>query len=303
MSRNFLSLAALFLTVVSAPAQQGAALKVAALHPLMADLARQVGGKDIELVPLMTANDDPHHFSPTPAALQRAAGAKLYLASGMGLETYLGKLRDTLGGGAVLVEVGKSLPARPATGADCGHDHGHDHDHRHDGHADPHWWHDIRLMQRAADVVAKAFATADPARAAAYRQRARAYRAELAKLDGWVRRELVTIPRANRKLVTAHASFNYFCAAYGFEALSLKGINKGSDPSAQDLAEIIRTIRSKGIKAVFPEQRANPKALQTLSKETGARIGGNLIADGSSSYTAMMRHNVRTIVKALKPTP
>ncbi len=59
------------------------------------------------------------------------------------------------------------------------------------------------------------------------------------------------------------------------------------------------TIRRHKIKAIFPEQRSNPKALATLAKETGIRIGGTLIADGSDSYTKMMRHNVTTITAAL----
>lgn len=274
-------------------------MKVVALHPLIADLARQVGGENIRVISLMTENDDPHHFNPNPTVLHQAKGAKLYLASGMGLETYLGKLRDTIGSEAILLEVGKTIPARAASPGDCGHDH--EHDHHHEGHADPHWWHDIRNMQRAADTLAKAFAKVDAAHAADYRKRARAYRAELAKLDGWVKRELIKIPRADRKLVTAHASFNYFCAAYGFEVVSIKGINKTSEPSAKDLAAIVKAIRSQNIKALFPEQRANPKALQTLAKETGVRIGGSLIADGGTSYTEMMRHNVNTITGALQP--
>lgn len=277
-----------------------AQMKVVALHPLIADLASQVGGKHVEVVSLMRENDDPHHFNPTPAMLHKARGAKVYLASGMGLETYLGKLRDTLGDTAQVVEVGKTLPPRQ-TSVQCNHAH---HDHGHDHHhtiIDPHWWHRVSHMQRAADIVAKELSKVDPAHTADYQSNARKYRGELARLHSWVRRELIRIPKTDRKLATAHASFGYFCDEYGFESLSVKGINKGNQPSASELAEIIKTIRTKKIKALFPEQRANPKALQTLSKETGVRIGGTLIADGSESYVTMMKHNVNTMVKGLTP--
>ena len=260
----------------------------------MADLARQVGGEHVEVISLMTQSDDPHHFRPTPAALYKARGARLYLASGMGLETYLGKLRDTLGETAQVIEVGKTLPARKMGG--------HEHDgHHHGGTLDPHWWHRVSYMQRAADVMAGALSAVDTKHTAEYQKNARLYRAKLSKLNSWIRREVMRIPRAERKLATAHASFGYFCEAYGFQSLAVKGINKGSQPSAVELARIIRSIRERGIKALFPEQRANPKALQTLSKETGVRIGGTLIADGSSSYMKMMRHNVKTITETLAP--
>jgi len=275
-----------------------AQMKVVALHPLMADLATHVGGEHVDTVSLMRANDDPHHFNPTPATLHQARGAKIYLASGMGLETYLGKLRDTLGDSATLIEVGKTLAARE-TQEVCNHE-GHDHSHHHTN-IDPHWWHRVSNMQRAADVVAKAFSKADPDHTADYKANARKYRAELSRLNSWIRRELIRIPKDDRKLATAHASFGYFCEEYGFHSLSVKGINKGSQPSAKELSEIVKTIRAEKIKAIFPEQRANPKALKTLSEETGVSIGGTLIADGSDSYVKMMEHNVNAIVKALTP--
>ena len=278
-----------------------AQMKVTALHPLMADLAEQVGGEHVEVISLMTANDDPHHFNPTPTTLLKARGSKIYLASGMGLETYLGKLRDTLGNSATVIEVGKTIPARKIEAPRTNHDHDHVHSEScNHGTVDPHWWHRVSNMQRAADVVAKAFAAADPEHAADYQSNAQSYRGELARLHSWVRREVIRIPKGNRKLATAHASFGYFCDEYGFESLSVKGINKGGQPSAKELAEIVQTIRKEQIPALFPEQRANPKALQTLSKETGARIGGTLIADGSNSYIKMMQHNVNTMTKALK---
>lgn len=276
-----------------------AQIKVVALHPLMADLATQVGGEHVDVISLMAPTDDPHHFNPTPSSLHKARGAKIYLASGMGLETYLGKLADTIGTPANIIEVGKTIPARNIDATS--HDHAHT-EHCNHGTVDPHWWHRISNMQRAADIVAEALSSTDPDHTADYQANARQYRNELSKLHSWVRRSVIQIPKAQRKLATAHASFGYFCDEYGFESLAVKGINKGSEPSAKELTSIIQTIQSEKITALFPEQRANPKALQTLSQETGVRIGGTLIADGSDSYTKMMRHNMETISKALKPT-
>jgi zinc/manganese transport system substrate-binding protein len=52
---------------------------------------------------------------------------------------------------------------------------------------------------------------------------------------------------------------------------------------------------------VFPEQTANPKILQQISNQTGAKVGSPLIADGSTpSYQAMIMKNVESIVSGLK---
>ena len=96
-----MKLAAILLLLL-APLVAAAELKVAVLHPLLADLAREVGGEHVEVVDLIGPDGDPHKFEPSAKELQRAKGAELYLASGKGLESYLGKLkgklREVLGG-------------------------------------------------------------------------------------------------------------------------------------------------------------------------------------------------------------
>ena len=52
---------------------------------------------------------------------------------------------------------------------------------------------------------------------------------------------------------------------------------------------------------VFPEQTANPKVLQQIAKQTGAKVGNPLIADGSiPSYQSMIISNVENIVAGLR---
>jgi ABC-type Zn uptake system ZnuABC Zn-binding protein ZnuA len=49
----------------------------------------------------------------------------------------------------------------------------------------------------------------------------------------------------------------------------------------------------------------DPKVLKEITASSGARLGGQLWADGlgggdASTYTGMFRHNVNTVVEALK---
>jgi zinc/manganese transport system substrate-binding protein len=283
----------LLLWILATVVCPAAELKVATLHPRLADLAREIGGDRVELVELVTKTDDPHGFEPTPERLRQASGMDLCLASGKGMETYLPSLRTVLPQGTRLVEVGKTLPSLSGT---CDHP-----EHHHEGEEDPHWWHSIDAFRRATSVVATAFAEADPAGAATYRARALAYRQRLDALERWTRRELARIPADRRVLATAHAAFNYFCHDYGFEALPVQGLNREQMPDAKSLAELVAAVRKSGVPAVFPEDTSNPKILETLARDIGLRIAAPLIADGSTaeSYEAMIRHNVKTIVAAL----
>jgi zinc/manganese transport system substrate-binding protein len=276
-----------------------AELKVASLHPLVGDLARQVGGERVEVVDLIGKNGDPHHFEPAPADLEKAAGSKLFLASGMGLESYIGSLREIVGAKGTIVEIGRDLPSIEG---ECDHDHaGHDHAHEHE--TDPHWWHSIDLFRRATTIMAETFSKADPAGADIYAKNAVAYRAKLDDLERWTRKEIARIPRQKRHLATAHAAFGYFCKDHGFEAIPVQGLNREQMPDPKKLAALIAELKEHQAGAIFPEKESNPKILQVLTQDTGIKLGAALYADGSGveSYEAMIRHNVSAIVAGLAP--
>ena len=269
-------------------------LKIAALHPLLADLARQVGGERVEVIDLIGANGDPHHFEPSAEDLKRTADAKIYLAAGLGLEPYLSSMKSVIGQNARILEVGASLPLL--------HGGCSDPDHHHEDHEiDPHWWHSIDRFRRASTVVAEAFASADPAGAETYRTRAALYREKLDELETWARAQLAFIPKSKRQLATTHAAFNYFCEDFGFTAFPVQGVNREQSPDPAELASLIRELKEKHVMAIFPEKESNPKLLSVLTRDTGIKLGGALIADGTSSvsYESMVRANVETIVLGL----
>lgn len=273
-----------------------AELKVAVLHPLLGDLARHVGGDRVEVIDLIGPNGDPHHFEPKPEDLIRAEGAKLYLVAGMGMEGYLPKLKAIIAHKATLLEVGATLPTIEGT---CDHE-GHDpHEHEHE--IDPHWWHSIDLFRRATGIVAEALIAESPEDRDYFMKNAETYRSELDQLERWTKREIAKIPRENRELATAHAAFGYFCKEFGFTAYPVQGLNREQMPDSKELAALVEDLKKAHVAAIFPERESNPKILQTLTQDTGIRLGDPLIADGTggSSYVEMVRHNVEAIVKGL----
>ncbi len=56
------------------------------------------------------------------------------------------------------------------------------------------------------------------------------------------------------------------------------------------------------------ENISNPRSIERIASETGARVGGTLYSDALSeaggpaaTYVDLMRHNAATIVRALLP--
>jgi zinc/manganese transport system substrate-binding protein len=279
-----------------------AELKVAALHPLLGDLARQVGGKNVQVVDLLKPGMDAHHFEPTSKDLAGVKGVSLVLASGKHLESYLDKIGDSFGSTTKIVEVGRTIPSIKIEAGNevfmCCPAHA-------SGGIDPHWWHSADNMKRAARVLGEEFSAADPANAAVYKANAEAAGQRIAALKSWAQQQIAVIPRSDRKLVTAHLSFSYFCKEFGFKMVPLLGISREDEASPKYLAETIKLIRDNHIRAVFPEDQANPKVLAEIVRETGVKIGKDLVADGTSpkasTFETMFKHNVETIVAALKP--
>lgn len=296
------SLTLLFSTLLALVAPAAAAIKVAALHPLIGNLVRDVGGKNVEVVDLLRPGGDIHHFEPSAKDIGAMKSAKLIFASGKHIESYLDNLADSVGAGVKIVEVGKPVPSvKIEKGQEifmCCPEHAA-------GGIDPHWWHSASGMQRAVRYIGDELAAADPANAAAYKANASAEEKKIAGLRSWAMQQLSQIPKSDRKLVTAHAAFGYFCKEFGFKSLPLMGLGREDEATAKYLAEAVATIRAQSIKAIFPEDQANPKIIKQIVSETGVRLGGDLIADGTApgftTFEAMLKHNVEMIVKALKP--
>ncbi len=276
-------------------------IRVASVSPLLTEIAEAVGGSAVRIIPLVTPEEDPHEYRPTPQDLKEISGAQLILASGKNLEHYLDVLRNAAGPDTRLLPVGDHVPSLELKD---GHD---DHDHGPAGEGpmeDPHWWHSVPNVIRATEVVRDALIQVDPGKRTTFEENAAAYIRRLKDLDSWIKLKVAELPRNERQLVTSHDAFQYFASTYGFRIHAIEGINPEQEPSAKEVSDLIKTIRDERVKAIFLESNLNPKVSRELTRETGVKIGGMLAADGlgtgeSSNYEGMMRHNVTTIVNAL----
>ena len=279
-----------------------APIRVASLSTVMADLAQDIGGDRVEVVEIVKPGMDPHIFEPSPGDYKTISNSRILLASGLGFEGYLDKLRPVLEKSGVQLVVGGDV-VEPIEGACEGHDHSEDHHHH--GTSDPHWWQSVSNVQLVARQIRDALIAIDPEGQGTYEKNAATLDAQLEDLGKWVRLQIVQLPKKNRVLVTSHDALGYFAKDYGFEILPVQGISTSDQPSSQKVRDLIGRLQERGVKAIFAESIENPKVLGQITAETGAKMGGVIYADGLGSgdagtYEGMMRHNVTTIVEALK---
>jgi zinc/manganese transport system substrate-binding protein len=286
------------------PASGANVLKVASFSTVLTEIAKQVGGNHVSVAGLVKPGQDPHEYQPTPDDLRQAADANLILLSGKHLEQYLDKVQQATGGKAQSLSVGDMLPNLKMK-ADPDEPQSKAAADRNGMIDDPHWWNSVANVEKATVIVRDELIKLDPADRADYESNAKAYLAKLGDLDQWAKRKVAELSRDKRKLVTSHDAFQYLAKDYGFRVYAIEGVSTETEPSDRHIAELIDEIKKEQVKAIFLENTLNPKVTVEITKETGAKIGGTLYADGlgegdGSTYDGMVRHNITTIVDALK---
>lgn len=285
-----------------AMAQATPPLPVMASFSILADMVRQVGGEQVAVTSLVGPDGDAHSYSPTPADARALTAARVFVVNGLGFEGWLTRLVRSSGTRAKVVTASTGVTALKA---EEGHAHGHSHGHSH-GAFDPHAWQDVANARIYVKAIAAGLSEVDAARADVFARNAAAYDATLAALDAEIRAAIGAVPRAQRRLLTTHDAFRYFAKAYGVDVLAVRGVSSDSEPSARQIAALIRQIRQGKVSALFMENISDPRSIQRLAAETGARIGGKLYSDALSeaggpaaTYVEMMRHNARQIAGAM----
>jgi manganese/zinc/iron transport system substrate-binding protein len=275
-------------------------VKVVCTTGMVADVVRIIGGESVKVEQLMGEDVDPHLYKVTSADVAKMNNADIIFYSGLHLE---GKMTDAL------ERLAKRKPVFAVTdGLDRKSLLTDEHNH-----PDPHVWFDVSLWSEVAELIGQKLAEHDPANSATYKKRTAEYRAELAKLHEEAKKEIAAIqPKAKRVLVTSHDAFRYFGRAYDIEVKGIQGISTDQEASLRDINQLVDFIVERKVSAVFVETSVNQRNMQSLRdgcKKRGHEVaqGGELFSDamgkeGTSegTYIGMIRHNVKTIVAALK---
>lgn len=285
-----LALAVLGLGCGSGGAGEGGKVSVVATTTQAADFARAVGGDRVSVKQLLQPNSDPHDYEPRPSDVQAIAEADLVVASGLGLDAWIGGVVDRSGGEPDVITLSDTVPVKRKEG---------------DG-FDPHWFHDPRNVPPAVKRIERALARTDSAGSDTYRRRADAYVGRVEALDAGIERCLAAVPRDERKLVTDHDAFGYFTDRYDIRVIGavIPSTTTQAQPSAGDTAELARTIERENVRAIFPEESLNPKLAHALAEQTGVTAeyelyGDTLGPEGShgETYLGMERANADAMVR------
>lgn len=265
---------------------------------MIADIVENIGGDSVKVTPLMGTGVDPHLYKATQGDLRKLTGAEIIFFNGLYLEGKMQDIFEKMARNKPVIPVADTIPESQLI--------------FHGEVADPHVWFDVQLWSKAAKKVLDSLIEFDPENQALFEKNAAVYFKELAALDEWTAQQIKSIPAKQRMLITAHDAFGYFGIAYGLEVRGLQGVSTAAEFGLQDIKILKDLIVANNIKAVFSESSVSPRFIESLVKGVKAEghdlaLGGELYSDAmglkgtpEGNYIGMVKHNVNTIVNALK---
>jgi zinc transport system substrate-binding protein len=245
----------------------------------------QIGGDKASVVNITPAGAEPHDYEPTAQDIAQIENSKLLVLDGTGLEAWGNKIKQNLDPQkTIILTVGDGIINQKVV---------------EDGQEviDPHIWLSPPLDKKIVDKITQSLIQIDPTNASYYQANADALKAKLNDLDSQYKQGLLTCRK--KDIITSHAAFGYLATAYGLNQVTVTGISPDSEPSPQQLADIVKFAKTNNVKYIFFESLVSPKLADTVATEVGAKtlvlnpiegLTNDEIAQGNNFFTEMQKN-------------
>lgn len=275
-------------------------LVIVATTSMLADAVRNIVGDRMIVHGLMGCGIDPHVYRARESDVHKLAAADLVVYNGLHLEGKMGQVLEGMSRFTAVVNASDAIDKRNLRATEF------------DGLYDPHIWFDVQLWISVVRYIQATIMQLDPKHADIYKKNGDAYCAQLEQLHEYVQQRIAELQPQQRILVTAHDAFGYFGDAYDFEVVGLQGLSTDSDISTRDIQQLADYIVQKKIPTIFVESSIPARSLMAVQQAVAPQdwsvaLGDELYSDalgdqesGADTYIAMVKHNIDTIVDALK---
>ena len=294
----FCALATAALASFAAPAP--AALNVFATVPEWGALAQELGGDKVNVYVATSALQDPHHVEAKPSLIARARNADLVVSTGAELE--IGWVPLVLQqAGNPKVQPGKpgyfeaapnvpmlEKPARLDRAEGDVHPLGN-----------PHIQTDPRNIARVAGPLTARLAELDPANAAYYQDRGKAFAARWnAAIARW---EIEAAPLRGVSVIVHHKDFTYLLNWLGMKEVAALEPKPGIEPTTAHLADVLATLERTPVKMVIRAAYQSDRASQWIAERAKINavvlpftVGGD---DAAKDLYALFDDTVQRLLK------
>lgn len=266
------------------------------LHPYYSIVANIVGDR-AEVVPLVSAETNPHNYQPLPEDIMRAMSLDVLVVNGIGHDEWAFEIVKAAGRRTTLplIYANASVALIPIAG-----------DQGDAKVVNPHTFVSTTAAIQQVFEITRRLGELDPPNAAVYRRNAAAYAARIRTLRAQFMTRFADLDLSSFRCATTHAGYDYLMQEFGLFVSAVIEPRHGVAPTARQLANTIDAIKKANVRVLFTEKYFSIGLAKPIEEATGVKMfalshisGGPYTAE---KFELEMRENLETVAAAIKST-
>ena len=292
-------------------------IKVATTIKAVESLVKAVGKDKVEIEKVVPDGTEIHEFEPKAQDILKLSNAKMFIYNGDELETWADKAVESVKNKNLkVVELAKGLDKLDVKENDIlddDKDHDHDDDHKkekksedkdekkeghhhhHDG-KDPHTWLSLKNAKKYVEKIKESLIEVDSKNKEFYEKNAKQVTEEIDKLYNEYSEKFAKSTKKN--FVIGHPALAYLANEFGLKQLSVEDVFGEGTPTIAKMKALVEYCKKHNVKGILTESTANKDVINTVSRETGAKVLPVYIMEDpaeSLEYVEAMKRNLETI--------
>ncbi len=253
-------------------------------------IIKEITGTNSKLINLLGAGSSPHTYSPKPSDIKISSSAKAIFYVSESIDEWVAKLS-----GAKKLKLFDLLPDslklkfnEPGSESLANE-------------FDPHFWTDPLTVKSIIPQLTEILTSLEPKNSASYKKNADRFIKQLDTLN--LELEQIFQNIKNKNIFLYHPSFLYMLKRYNFNYCGSIETYAGKEPSPKDVAELVKSIKSFKVKAIFTEPQLPERLVKVIADAAHIEVYqldplGAI--KGIKTYSDIILYNARTLQKALK---
>ena len=292
-------------------------IRVATTIKAVESLIKAVGKDKVEIQKVVPDGTEIHEFEPKAQDILKLSNANLFIYNGDELETWADKAVESVKNKNLkVVELAKGLEKLDVKENDIlddDKDHDHDDDHKkekkhddkdkkkeghhhhHDG-KDPHTWLSLKNTKKYVEKIKESLIEVDSKNKEFYEKNAKQVTEEIDKLYNEYSEKFAKSTKKN--FVIGHPALAYLAHEFGLKQLSVEDVFGEGTPTIAKMKALVEYCKKHNVKGILAESTANKDVINTVSRETGAKVLPVYIMEDpaeSLEYVEAMKKNLETI--------
>ena len=253
-------------------------VKIVTTFPPLYSFVSNIADDSAVITNLVPPGASVHTWEPSASALRQLSDADLLVMNGLELEHFMEDILESVQNPNLKImvtsdvvknELLESAPMVELDEDEVEHE-GEEGNHLHEG-FDPHIWLSPKLAIKQVEAIRDTLIAIDAEKTGVYSANAATYIAELQNLNRKIQNRLSNVSK--KDFIVFHDAYGYFLSDYRLSQYKKASIESfpGKEPTATYFSGLIDLITDQKVLIIFTEPQFNPRVVQNIQEETGAK--------------------------------